>query len=40
MFSKDEFLNYLDDAGFKILYCKEFHPMKLIKFFTLNAIKK
>ncbi len=40
MFSKMEFIAYLEDIGFRILGFRESNPMKLIKFFSLIAGKK
>ena len=40
LFSKEEFIDYLEEAGFEILDFRESNPMKLIRFFSLIAGKR
>jgi ubiquinone/menaquinone biosynthesis C-methylase UbiE len=40
MFSKEEFIEYLENAGFEIMDFRESNPMKLIRFFSLIAGKR
>lgn len=40
MYTSKEFTDYLIQTGFEILNYKEFNPLKLIRYFSLNAVKK
>jgi len=40
MYTAAEFTGYLTRTGFEILNYKEFNPLKFIRHFSLNAVKK
>jgi len=40
MFTPKQFTDYLNQTGFEILNYKELNPLKLIRHFSLNAVKK
>jgi ubiquinone/menaquinone biosynthesis C-methylase UbiE len=40
MYTPKEFTDALEELGFKIIHYKESNPLKLIRFFSLNAIIK
>jgi hypothetical protein len=39
MFSKNEFIEYLKEIGFKIKFEKIFHPLHIMKYFVIVAQK-
>lgn len=40
MFTPKQFTDYLNQAGFEILNYKELNPLKLIRHFSLNVVRK